>query len=643
MAFRLRHDDSEKVEQIRSAVALNIAGRLPADRACAELGLKRSQFYAYRQKYLMEGEGAIGRKQRVDTGRCIQVGRALLIETFGQVLDGYLAGRYDFDQALTATKLTPPEFTELLAEYRRKGGEALEAGATRHRNLAQALGEELRMSWCTFATHATRLALPVTTLRVLYTKTHPTACRVLPSAATLGGWLKSVDPSTGMTYEEQRDRYKVRHRVHAKYANHVWQFDQHTFNAMAEIDLVDPQTGEIKAVRPLLFVVLDVKSKLVMWAEYVLNYTTEMIVERALWGAIYPDPEHELLASGVPEHLYCDNGEQHLSPYFKRVCERLGIKVHYSEPHQPKPHGAVEGNHAWFQQDFEARQPGYRPGNPLDKQLPERIAAEANQDVLYLTLAELNRRLRRYLAEIQHKPARLAGFDGEISRWNAWWSTVPEARRAVPRPEEMAWEFMDERVCAVDGKGWVTLFGVAYTDHLLAAYKGSRVRVRFLRSDMRCVYVVDSSNALVCVARPDVDVVFADEFGLRQIAAENAASLRDRKQFREDAERIRRGVANGQFAPDEALMAAEGLDNAAQKLNPRWQRRRREEVREEIAQAPNVVAFPVPKPASREVDKATPASAVSLVADDYAAVAELPRFRSASGSATVGDDADLFS
>jgi putative transposase len=96
--------------------------------------------------------------------------------------------------------------------------------------------------------------------------------------------------------------------------------------------LPDPKNPN-KQKKAMLFAIIDAFSRLAVHAEF---YWDEKLprLEDSLKKAI--------LAHGLPEQFYCDNGSAFSSHHLLRICARLGIRLSHSRPYKPQGRGRIE-------------------------------------------------------------------------------------------------------------------------------------------------------------------------------------------------------------------------------------------------------------------------------------------------------------
>lgn len=95
-----------------------------------------------------------------------------------------------------------------------------------------------------------------------------------------------------------------------------------------------PQVSFVKGSRKaILFAVIDDHSRLIVGFEFGLHENT-ICVEEVLKNA--------LLAHGLPDRIYLDNGASFSSHYLARACANLGVGIVHSKPYDSPSRGKIE-------------------------------------------------------------------------------------------------------------------------------------------------------------------------------------------------------------------------------------------------------------------------------------------------------------
>ena len=88
-----------------------------------------------------------------------------------------------------------------------------------------------------------------------------------------------------------------------------------------------------KKIQTYLSVIIDDATRYVIAAKFYDNMSSE-IIEDTLRNAV--------MAYGIPDSIYFDNGKQYRNKWIKDICARLGIRLIYAKPFSPEAKGKVE-------------------------------------------------------------------------------------------------------------------------------------------------------------------------------------------------------------------------------------------------------------------------------------------------------------
>ncbi len=229
----------------------------------------------------------------------------------------------------------------------------------------------------------------------------------------------------------------------------MWQADfQHT------LFLPDPRNAK-KKKKAILFAIIDAYSRLCVHAEF---YWDEKLprLEDSLKKAI--------LAHGLCEQFYCDNGAAFSSHHLVRICGRLGIRLSHSRPYKPEGRGRIERFFRFIDTSFK----------------PE--AYEKIEQGGIATLQELNRALVSWLDGYYH--IRKHGATGRTPLEMA--ATCKRTMRRLTMAE-LTEIFLWEESRKVDKTGCVSVFGNTY--EVPGDLSGERVNLRFDPFDLKAIQV----------------------------------------------------------------------------------------------------------------------------------------------------------
>jgi putative transposase len=283
-----------------------------------------------------------------------------------------------------------------------------------------------------------------------------------------------VSASPGVERAEQRREEREVRRFEATHVGALWHLDFH--HARRKV-----LTASGAWVAPLLFGVLDDRSRLCCHAQWYLFETAECLVH-GLCQAI--------LKRGLPRALLTDNGSAMLADETREGLTRLGIVHHTTLPHSPYQNGKQEN----FWTQIEGRLMAMLEG------------------VDDLSLALLNRSTQAWVEMEYHR--RRHGETGQtpIERFLAG----PDLTRPVPALDDLGRAFTASagRVQR-QSDGTLSLQGVRY--EVPNRYRHvRRLQVRYTSWDRSSAYLVDAhTDHILCRLYP-VDLA-ANASGLRRV------------------------------------------------------------------------------------------------------------------------------
>ena len=88
-----------------------------------------------------------------------------------------------------------------------------------------------------------------------------------------------------------------------------------------------------KKIQTYLSVIIDDATRYVVGARFYDNMSSE-IIEDTLRNAV--------MAYGIPDTIYFDNGKQYRNKWIRDICTKLGIRLIYTKPYSPEAKGKVE-------------------------------------------------------------------------------------------------------------------------------------------------------------------------------------------------------------------------------------------------------------------------------------------------------------
>ncbi len=272
-------------------------------------------------------------------------------------------------------------------------------------------------------------------------------------------------------YLKSENLYKTRSITARK------RFEMSTFGELWTCDFMHgPQVLEVaggkRRKKAILLAIIDDHSRLIVGGKFGFFETTQLI-EQVFKEAI--------LAHGLPDRLYCDNGAAFSSQYLSRVCAHVGIGLVHSKPYDSPSRGKIE-------RFFRTVRLGF---------LSDLGAAEQAG----LDLARLNEGFARWLRDSYHHALHRGISARPIDRYQISIRAFPRRRVA----EETLDEFFfvtAERTVAKDST--VSLHGVDY--EVPPEYIGRRVELKFAQDTAHEIYLYDNGVRITRVL--PVDSVF---------------------------------------------------------------------------------------------------------------------------------------
>jgi putative transposase len=241
-----------------------------------------------------------------------------------------------------------------------------------------------------------------------------------------------------------------RKRFEMSYFGELW-----TCDFMHGPQVLD-QPGAKRRKKAILLAIIDDHSRLIVCARFGLFENTRLI-EQVFKEAI--------LAHGVPDRLYCDNGASFSSQYLSRVCAHLNIGLVHSKPYDSPSRGKIERFFRTVRSNF------------LD---------DIGEDRAW-TIEDLNEGFSRWLREKYHH-GHHRGIDARpIDRHQKSIRDYPRKRIA----EESLDEFFLVTVSRVVAKDCtISLNGVTY--EVPPQYIGKRVELKFSQESVSEIYLYDN-------------------------------------------------------------------------------------------------------------------------------------------------------
>ena len=466
-----------------------------------------------------------------------------------------------------------------------------------------------------------------------YTHTDDGRRREMPSETTLRRWRAEADPRWALTDRELRRTVQTRARVTSLYPMHLVVADQMICDCHVRREVVNPLTGEItsRLERPVLFHFVDHYSGKELGGSYGWSYSKET-VHRALLEMIFPTPGSDCPTFGTPAILWWDNAPQHWSDWTLKLWETIGTTLQHvkidpyagsaqpvtaatalkrTTPYEPEGHGFIESVHTAIHLDFEAFLPGYLGGDNKEghrTHVQRAIREGVGELPEYLTLDQLNAQFDAWKEASGERAYERFGH-GQTTRNQLWahFGRAPEVRRTVPRWEDLAWRWMPNgEFRQVNKEGHLSLNSVLYSHPALAVYKGRKVYVSWLSSDIRKVWV-SADDRLVCVADTVVGSIPGDVNSLAQVDALKKAAKHEIAEVQTARDRVQTYGRRGVLSDDQVATTTDTLSTVADQL--RGKRGQLVDTRKTADLPDNVVALrprplEAPEPEADALDRA---------------------------------------
>ena len=221
-----------------------------------------------------------------------------------------------------------------------------------------------------------------------------------------------------------------------------------------------PEPGAKRLKKAILMAIIDDHSRVIVCGVFGLQENT-LLLENAFKEAI--------LANGLCDRFYCDNGPSFSSEYLRRVCAHLKIGLVHSKPYDSPSRGKIE-----------------RFFRTVREQFLSQIHPNAE-----ITLAELNERFAQWLrTEYHHR--HHSGIDGRpMDRLQASIGRYPLKR---VDEETLSEFFMASVERTVTQDCTVSFQSISYETP--AAYVGKRVELKYLQDRPSEIYLYDQGQRI---------------------------------------------------------------------------------------------------------------------------------------------------
>jgi putative transposase len=217
--------------------------------------------------------------------------------------------------------------------------------------------------------------------------------------------------------------------------------------------------------KAILLAIIDDHSRLITGAAFGFLENTKLL------ESVFKDA---ILAHGLPDRLYCDNGAAFSSHYLSRVCANLGIGLVHSKPYDSPSRGKIE---RFF------------------RTVRGRFLVDVREN---LDLASLNLAFQRWLREDYHH-GHHRGIDGRpVDRHQISVRAFPRKRVSEETLEEFFLVTI-ERTVAKDCT--VSLNGIYY--EVPPQYIGRRVELKFSQENQSEIFLYDQGQRIAKILPVD--------------------------------------------------------------------------------------------------------------------------------------------
>ena len=273
-----------------------------------------------------------------------------------------------------------------------------------------------------------------------------------PSRSTLYRYIKSIRPQ----YAPERHEGRERRSFEAEFSNQLWQADI-MYGPKIPKQGAD---GRWRKEPTYLIAIIDDHSRLIVHAEFSFSQNL------TAWFLVL---KHACMRRGIPNKLYCDNGQVFRSEQIERICAQMGTQLCFTEVRDAAAKGKIE-----------------RFFNRVRSQFLEPELALHKPDRLH----KLKDSFRCWLEkDYNHSPHR--GIDGD-SPFNRWIRTSNQSRRISDMELETR-VFLFHTTRKVSKTGTFSLNGITYETN--AALAGKKVGIHYDPSSERPPYVSYESTS----------------------------------------------------------------------------------------------------------------------------------------------------
>jgi transposase InsO family protein len=272
----------------------------------------------------------------------------------------------------------------------------------------------------------------------------------VPSASSIGRFLKSYGLTRAAMRHGSPVRVKIRMAFEAEYSQQIWMADTKGPN----IYVIDPDAPE-NDVLAMPIVLLDDHSRFIVAVLYVI------VENEAVIMALF---HRAVLLYGVPEILYIDRGSPYMGRSLKRAASLIGCNLIYTMPSDPAAKGKVERVMETIHTRFEY----------------EMLASGKKR----FTLEEYNQHLAAYVSQDYHREVHSSTHQPPEERFMAH----PAHLRRWVSKDSLAMIFLPCTSAKVTKTGLVR---IKLRKYLVpdAALVGKKVVIRYKHNDSSRVYL----------------------------------------------------------------------------------------------------------------------------------------------------------
>jgi transposase InsO family protein len=204
-------------------------------------------------------------------------------------------------------------------DYRNKGFSALmnpvRKDKGKHRGIGQTLGDEIDTLIRQYPSLKSSNIIAILDEKQLRVNGRP-------SDSTLYRYLRAIRPSKQSPTQERRS-------FEAPYAGNLWQADI-MYGPYVNVKQLN---GSYRKQQTYLVAIIDDHSRLLCHAEFYLNQALTAYIDTL---------KKAVQKRGIPERIYCDNGQVFLSPQIKRIGAHIGTSVVHTAVRDASAKGKIE-------------------------------------------------------------------------------------------------------------------------------------------------------------------------------------------------------------------------------------------------------------------------------------------------------------